>query len=132
MEVNLLNLERIKVCGNAAKIVDQVMKHSPEFVQEMARVIVEIVKDNKIDARDIPQLLVLIQQMYDLVHRKMELDTEAIATSCGAILKGVLHSLVEDQIIRVDETVVVLLDTLIDTSIGLLQSPLVKKRRCCI
>jgi hypothetical protein len=127
MEVNLSN---IKVCGNAAKIVEQVLKKSPDFVQEMARVIVEIVKDNKIDARDIPQLLVLIQQMNDLVHRNIELDTVAIATSCGAILKGVLHSLVEDQIIRVDDTVVVLLDTLIDTSIQLIH-PL-KKRRCCI
>ena len=131
MEVNLLNLDRIKVPGISAKIIEQVIKNSPEFIREFGCIITDIVKDNQIDAKDIPQLMTLVQKMYNLVNHKIELDADTVADACGELIKAVIGILVDDKIICVDDNIINLLDTLIDTSIGLIRSP-PKKNRCCI
>jgi hypothetical protein len=122
---------------NVTDIINKVLKHSPNFLNDIEKAFVEIVKDNKIDSNDIPNLIVLVQKLYELIYKAkdIKLDSKKTAETCGHILKFIIHVLVEERKIKLDEdkkaAFFALTDKLIDSCISLLSfSKLVKGSSC--
>ena len=107
-------------------------------MNEIEKVIIEIVKNNKIDTNDIPNLIILIQKLYELIYnsKKVKYDTKTISNICGNTLKFIIYIMVEERKIKIDEDkkseFLVLTDKLIDSCISLLILPKVLKGTSCV
>ena len=119
-------------------IINKVLKISPGFLNEIETVFIEIVKDNKIDSNDIPNLIVLVQKLYELIYKAKDirLDSEKTAKACGTVLKFTVHKLVEERKIKIDEAnqdaFFALTDKLIDSCVSLLSFPKLVKGAGCL
>ena len=62
---------------------------SPDFLNEIDKLVKEIIKDNKIDSNDIPNLILLIKKLYELIYKlkEIKLDDSKKIEICSTILK---------------------------------------------
>jgi hypothetical protein len=115
----LLNKESVSIL---IKILDS----NPELFNDIEKTLVEIVKDNKIDSSDLPNLIILIQKLYEFVHKvkDMKLDNKKRAEICSELLKYIVHILVVERKIKIDEdkqaVFIELTNKVIDSCVGLL------------
>jgi hypothetical protein len=128
----------IQLDAKTQSIINKVLKVSPEFLTEIETVFIEIVKDNKIDSNDIPNLITIVQKLYELIYKAKDihLDSEKTAEACGTLLKFIVRSLVEERKVKIDEENKVaffaLTDKLIDSCISLLNFPKLVKGSGCL
>ena len=82
----------IQLDEKTQSIINKVLKFSPGVLTEIELVFIEIVKDNKIDSADIPNFIVLVQKLYELIYKAKDihLDSEKTAEVCGTILKFIM------------------------------------------
>ena len=119
----------IQLDDKTQTIITKILQFSPGFLSEIESVLIEIIKDNKIDSHDIPNLIVLVQKLYELIYKakNIHLDGEKTAEVCGTLLKFMVYKLVEERKIKIDEAnqdaLFALTDKLIDSCIGLLKIP---------
>ena len=92
----------IQLDEKTQSIINKVLKISPGFLSEIETVFIEIVKDNKIDSNDIPNLITLVQKIYELIYKAKEvhLDSKKTAEFCGSLLKFMVRKLVEERKIK--------------------------------
>jgi uncharacterized protein YpuA (DUF1002 family) len=128
---------RIDLDKDSINVLTKLLSESPEFFGDIEKILVEIVKDNKIDLNDIPIIIVLIQKLYELIYKlkNTNLDRTKIANICASVIKFVIHILVEERKINIAEENKVsflhAIDKLIDTSCSLLSfSKLIKVKGC--
>ena len=128
----------IQLDEKTQSIINKVLKISPGFLNEIETVFIEIVKDNKIDSNDIPNLIVLVQKLYELIYKAKDihLDSKKTADACGTLLKFIVHKLVEERKIKIDEAnqdaFFALTDKLIDSCVSLLSFPKLVKGAGCL
>ena len=128
----------IQLDEKTQSIINKVLKISPGFLTEIETVFIEIVKDNKIDSNDIPNLITLVQKIYELIYKAKEvhLDSEKTAKFCGTLLKFMVRKLVEERKIKIDDENKVeffaLTDKLINSCISLLNFPKLVKGSSCL
>ena len=128
----------IQLDEKTQSIINKVLKISPGFLSEIETVFIEIVKDNKIDSNDIPNLITLVQKIYELIYKAKEvhLDSKKTAEFCGSLLKFMVRKLVEERKIKIDEENKVeffaLTDKLINSCISLLNFPKLVKGSSCL
>ena len=128
----------IKLDDTSIKVINKVLIKSPDFVKDIENAFVEIVKDNKIDSSDLPNLIVLVQKLYELVYKAkdIKLDTTKRAEVCGTVLKFIIYVLVEERKIKLDEDkkIAFLVSTkkLIDSCISLLSFSRILKGSSCL
>ena len=53
----------IKLNNNETDIINNILKYSPIFLNDIEKAIIEIINDNKIDTNDIPNLIIIIHDM---------------------------------------------------------------------
>ena len=134
----LKNKLSIKLNKEAHDVIAKLLFNSPECFNEIDLTLSQIIKDNKIDSNDIPNLLILVQKIYELVYKlkTVKLDKKQRIEISASILKFVIHTLVEERKIKIDESekvlVLALVDKLIDSCISLLDLTLVQlsKKGC--
>ena len=128
----------IQLDEKTQSIINKVLKISPGFLTEIETVFIEIVKDNKIDSNDIPNLITLVQKIYELIYKAKEihLDSKKTAEFCGSLLKFMVRKLVEERKIKIDDENKVaffaLTDKLINSCISLLNFPKLVKGSSCL
>jgi hypothetical protein len=128
----------IQLDEKTQSIINKIVKLSPGFLTELESVFIEIVKDNKIDSKDIPDMIVLVQKLYELIYKAKDihLDSEKTAEACGTLLKFIVRKLVEERKIKIDEENNVaffsLTDKLIDSCVSLLNFPKLVKGTGCL
>ena len=128
----------IQLDEKTQSIITKVLKFSPGVLTEIELVFIEIVKDNKIDSADIPNFIVLVQKLYELIYKAKDihLDSEKTAEVCGTILKFIVRKLVEERKIKIDEenkvVFFLLTDKLIDSCVSLLKFPKLVKGAGCL
>ena len=128
----------IQLDEKTQSIINKVLKFSPGVLTEIELVFIEIVKDNKIDSADIPNFIVLVQKLYELIYKAKDihLDSEKTAEVCGTILKFIVRKLVEERKIKIDEenkvVFFLLTDKLIDSCVSLLKFPKLVKGAGCL
>lgn len=129
----------ITLSSELISVLNNIITASPNTIIDIEKVIIEIIKDGKIDTNDIPNLIVVIQRMYQSIYslKGMKLDTKKRATITGELLKFFIHLLVLERKIKIDEEpdkiyqFYTRVDSLIDSCIDLLSySKTIKVKRC--
>lgn len=121
------NSTGITLSEDVVLIVLKLLKTAPSYFNNVEKTFVEIVKDNKLDAGDMPNVIVLVQELYELIYKNKDtkLDSKKRGDVCALILKFLLHTLVEERIIKINEAqkmgFLSTTDKLIDSFIGLVK-----------
>ena len=127
----LLSDDKIKNIGftldaEDVTIIQKIISYSPDFFNEIDKLINEIIKDGKIDSNDIPNLILLIKKLYELIHnlKSLKLDNDKRLEICKSILKFIIRVLIDERIIVVNDEnkqiVLALIDNLIDSCVSLI------------
>ena len=133
---NLLQFEMnktvtsIQLNDKEQKVIQFILMNSPESLINIKTCILEIIKDGKIDAADIPQFIKLIKYVYILCYKdnNIKLDVNDIASTVGSIIKYVIHVVLDKYSIKSPE-LVICCDSLVNICIEMidLQSSLITK-----
>ena len=86
-------------------IVNKIMSLTPNTFTDIENSIKEIVKDKKIDSNDIPQLIILLQTLYQVIYgiKNTQFDVSKIAEITASILKFLITILVEEKKININK-----------------------------
>ena len=129
-----------KQFGAARKVRDDYEKQVIQHLQSngMEKATIQIIKDGKIDSKDIPNLIVVIQRIYQFIYslKNTKFDAKKRADITATSLKYLLHLLVLERKIKIDEEkqeeFFTQTDALIDSCIGLLSFPKSLKTKGCL
>lgn len=119
-------------------IISNIISLTPNTLTDIEKAISEIIKDGKIDSNDIPNLIVVIQRIYQFIYslKTMKLDAKKRADITSSSLKYLLHLLIIERKIKIDEDkqaeFLTQIDTLIDSCIGLLSFSKTLKTKGCL
>lgn len=107
-------------------IINNIISLSPNTLTDIEKAAVEIIKDGKIDSKDVPNIVVIIQRIYQFIYssKNVKFDTKKRADVTATTLKYILHFLVLERKIKIDqdkqEEFFTQTDLLIDSCISLL------------
>ena len=138
LKTEIKNNTSINLTSENSKIILKLLEMSPEYFNELEISFIQIVKDNKIDTTDIPNIIILIQKLYELIYtiKGIKLNGKKRCEVCSFTLKFLIHTLVEEKKIKInDEDKIIFLsrtDALIDSFIGLVRLPKDLKSNNCI
>ena len=81
------------------KIIDENREYFDKFEENINL----IIKDNKVDSKDIPHIIELIQKLYEMIYKLKEnkFNTVKCAELCGFIIKLTLYVLIESKKINI-------------------------------
>lgn len=127
----------IKLDKKIISVIRYIINTTPKIFDEIEENIKVIVDDGAINSKDIPAILLLLQNLYELIYsfKNTKLSSEERADICAIIAKLVLHVLVEENLIKIkDENKKVFLeqiDGLIDVAVRLIRLPHILKPKGC-
>ena len=100
-----------------------------DFYDDVEQLLKDIVRDDKIDAQDVPKLMVLIVRLYEILRSTtITFDAEL----CGSVLKTLFRLAIDEQLIPISNEDIHLLNCLfdiVDTSVRLLAMQTTNKKR---
>lgn len=118
-------------------VINNIISLSPNILTDIEKSAIEIIKDGKIDSKDIHNLVVIIQNLYQFIYslKSVKFDNKKRAEITATTLKYTLHFLVLERKIKIDEDkqsdFFTQTDLLIDSCISLLTySKSLKTKRC--
>jgi len=121
-------------------IINNIISLTPNTLTDIEKVTIKIIKDGKIDSNDIPNLIVVVQRIYQFIYslKSMKFDTKKRAEITGELLKYLIHILVLERKIKIDEDPKKLyqfytqIDALIDSCVDLLSYSKSLKTKGCL
>jgi hypothetical protein len=128
----------IKLTPEIINIINKIISLTPDTFNDIEKAAVQIIKDGKIDSNDIPQFIVVVQRIYQVVYsfKDTKIDAKKRSEFTATILKFVIHLLVQERKIKIDndkqEEFLKNCDILIDSCIGLLSFPKSLKTKGCL
>jgi hypothetical protein len=117
----------ITLSDNSKELILKLLETNQSVFSDVVCNIFNIIQDNKIDTKDIPNLIQLLQKIYEVAHntKAIKLDKSELALSCGIIIKFIINMLVEQGHIKISEErksdFFVEIYNLIDTCVSLIQ-----------
>lgn len=129
---------KIQLTPEVISVINNIISLTPNTLTDIEKATIEIIKDGKIDSKDIPNLIVVIQRIYQFIYslKSMKFDSKKCADITSTSLKFLLHILVLERKIKIDEDkqAVFLIQTeiLIDSCIGLLSFSKSLKTKGCL
>lgn len=134
----LLNKDiKIVLSKEATDIIIKIINITPNFLDDVEKSLLSVIKDGKIDSNDLPHLVILIQKLYEIVYsiKEVKLDGKKRAVICAEILKLLCHYLIIERRIQIDSDIqsafLEQIDKLIDSCVGLLSfSKSIKPKGC--
>ena len=129
----------IQLSNETLDIIKKIIESNNTLLDEIEKGLLEVLKDNKIDASDIPQFILIVQILYERIlnQKNVLLNPSKPSEICLIILKFIIHTLVEERKIIIQEEKKVdflsQLDKLIESCISLLNFPSLFKtpKNCC-
>ena len=119
------------------EIINKIIDKTPSLLGEIEKSVSEVIKDNKIDTNDVPEFIIIVQILYERLHnlKDLSIDNQKLAETCATILKFIVHTLVEERKIVIEEdkkaAFLIQFDKLIDSCISLLNFPAILKPKAC-
>lgn len=107
-------------------VFTKIISVTPDFFNEIEKNVIEIVKDEKINSKDIPQFIIIVQKIYENIYnlKNIKYDSKKRIEIAKQILKFVIHLLVVEEVIKIEkdnqDSFLSDCDILIDACIGLL------------
>ena len=99
------------------------------FYDDVEQLLKDIVHDDKIDAQDVPKLMVLCVRLYEILRSTTIVFNVEL---CGAVLKTLFDLAIREKIVPIDAEDLKLLNCLfdiVDTSVRLLETQTIDKKR---
>ena len=131
------NNSNIVLSKESIDILNKIINLSPNFLDDVEKSLLEVIKDGKIDSNDLPHLILLIQKLYETIYKikDMKLDSKTRTVICSEVLKNIAYFLIKERRIPIDEENSDLLleqiNALIDSCVGLLSfSKSIKVKGC--
>ena len=118
-------------------ILNKIINVTPNFLYDIEKSLLEVIKDGKIDSNDIPSLILLIQKLYETIYRikDVKLDSKTRTVICSEALKIIVYFLITERRIKIDEANSALfleqINLLIDSCVGLLSFSQTLKVKGC-
>ena len=118
----------IQLSEKEVTIIQFLVANTPDSLLDIKDCILDIVKDDKIDASDIPQFLKIIKDIYTLFHTNNQINAENISSTVGSIIKYITHIILAMYGLN-NQLLVNCCDTLVNSSVEMidLQSSLITK-----
>lgn len=108
------------------RVIHHIIEFSPDIFSNIEKSIVDIIRDEQINSNDIPHLLVIIKELYKLIHslKKIKVSAKQCIDITASILKCVIHILILEGKVHVkgnnQEDFLSKLNLLIDSCVELL------------
>lgn len=95
----------ITLTPELTSVINNIISLTPNTLTDIEKATIEIIKDGKIDSNDIPNLIVIVQKIYQFIYslKSMKLDAKKRANITGELLKYIVHLLVLERKIKIDE-----------------------------
>lgn len=131
--------KNITLTPEIISIINNIISLTPNTLTDIEKIIIEIIQDGRINNSDIPNLIIVIQKIYQFIYslKSMKLDAKKRASITGELLKYLIHILVIEKKIKIDEDPEKILEfykqinSLIDSCVELLSySKSLKTKRC--
>jgi len=128
----------IPLTPEVTNVINNIISLTPNTLTDIEKATIQIIKDGKIDSKDIPNLIVVIQRIYQFIYslKNTKFDAKKRADITATSLKYLLHLLVLERKIKIDEEkqeeFFTQTDALIDSCIGLLSFPKSLKTKGCL
>ena len=103
-------------------IIKRLIKNNPDFIIYIEQIIIKISKHNKIDSNYIPEIILIISRLYNIIliiNSKYQRYTEVTNEICGYIFKFIITLSINNT---KNNSVLICFDNIIDACIKLLQS----------
>ena len=117
---------KIKVTPEVKNVLNNLISLTPNTLNDIEKSITDIIKDDKIDSNDIPNLIVVIQRIYQFIYslKKVKFDVKKRAEITSVSLKYIIHLLILLDKIKISEDkkeqFLLKTDDLVDSCISLL------------
>lgn len=128
----------IHLSKEIVEIINKIINKTPAFLSEIEKSVSEVIKDNKIETNDIPEFVIIVQILYERLYnlKDIVLDSNKRAETCAVILKFIVHTLVEERKIVIEDdkkdAFLTQFDKLIDSCVSLLKfQEVLKPNTCC-
>jgi hypothetical protein len=127
----------ITLTHETERIINNIISLSPNTLIDIEKAAIEIINDGKIDSKDIPNLVIIIQSIYKFIYslKSVKLDNKKRADVTASIFKYILHLLVLERKIKIEEDKQAEFfkqtDLVIDSCISLLSYSKVLKNKGC-
>ena len=135
--INTKNDFNIVLSKTTIDTLCKIINLKPTFLNDIEEILLEVIKDGKIDSKDLPELISIIQKLYETIYniKDKKLTGDSITVMCADLLKIMVYFLVKERRIKVDEEKTDLfleqIYTLIDSCTGLLSfSKSIKLKGC--
>jgi hypothetical protein len=106
--------KKVNIPHNTVEILKILIKNSDDEFDNISSNLQKIIDDNKIDLKDIPEFIELVENIYKLIvrHRKKlaPFNGKTLATTSGEILKIIIKLLVEMHHYSLNDFISVALD----------------------
>ena len=111
----------IDISPKVKEILEKLLSEA-QYFDKVEEYLHAIIKDNKLDAKDVPIVMLLLTELYE---RLRGFSLEDISTeTCGEVIKTIVEIAIKEKIVPVNEEDLALLSTIyniVDTSIRLIQ-----------
>ena len=138
LKLEIKNNTGITLSNEVSVIILKLLKTEPKYFNDIEKTLIEIIKDDKINTNDIPNIISLIQKLYETIYnlKGSKLDGKKRCEVCSSIIKFLIHTLIEERIVKIDDEHKIEfihdVDKLIDSFIGLVRLPKELKNKNCI
>jgi hypothetical protein len=111
----------IDISPKVKEILEKLLGEA-QYFDKVEEYLHAIIKDNKLDAKDVPIVMLLLTELYE---RLQGFSMKDISTeTCGEVIKTIIEIAIKEKIVPVNEEDLALLSTIyniVDTSIRLIQ-----------
>lgn len=127
----------IALTPEITSVIKNIISLSPDTLTDIEKDMISIIKDGKIDSKDVPNIIVIIQRIYQFIYslKDVKFDAKKRADITSTLLKYILHILVLERKIKIDEDkqteFVIQMYYLIDSCVGLLSYSKSLKTKGC-
>ena len=128
----------IKLTPEIICVINKIISLTPDTLNDIEISALQIIKDGKIDSNDIPQFIVVVQRIYQVIYnfKDTKIDAKKRSELTATLLKFIIHLLVLERKIKIDqdkqEDLLKNCDILIYSCVGLLGFPKSLKTKGCI
>jgi hypothetical protein len=130
----------ITLAPEVTSVINNIISLTPNKLTDIEKATTEIMKDGKIDSKDIPNLIVVVQRIYQFIYslKNTKFDAKKRAEITGELLKYLIHILVLERKIKIDGDPEKVLEfykqvnSLIDSCISLLSYSKTLKTKGCL
>lgn len=95
----------ITLTPEVTSVINNIIFLSPNTLTDIEKTTIQIIKDGKIDSKDIPNLILLIQRIYQFIYslKNVKFNSKKRGDITATSLKYLLHLLVLEKKIKIDE-----------------------------